>query len=83
MIRVKIKAALDDVSFKRGTRVTQQDLAGETGLSRTTLARLANLPGHNVELSAIDALCKYFKCQPGDLLEYVPDEQVRAPKRRY
>lgn len=29
--------------------------------------------GH-IDTRTIDMLCKYLHCQPGDLLEYVPDE---------
>jgi putative transcriptional regulator len=83
MIRIKLKAAVDEAAFRSGERLTITDVAEATGLSRTTLNRIANLPGHNVELSAVDALCKYFRCQPGDLLEYVPDDEVPAVKQRY
>lgn len=83
MIRVKLRSAIEEAAFKRGATVTIDGVARATGISRTTLTRIANLPGHNVELGAIDALCKYFKCQPGDLLEYVPDAQVKVAKRRY
>ena len=27
----------------------------------------------NVNMSTINQLCKLFDCQPGDILEYVPD----------
>lgn len=30
--------------------------------------------GKNVDMSTIDRLCKILDCQPGDLLEYIPDE---------
>lgn len=30
--------------------------------------------GKDVRVSTINALCKYLDCQPGDLLEYIPDE---------
>ena len=29
----------------------------------------------NVNMSTINQLCKLFDCQPGDILEYVPDEE--------
>lgn len=32
--------------------------------------------GGDVRLSTIDALCKFLNCQPGDLLEYLPDEEA-------
>ena len=28
----------------------------------------------NVDISTIDKLCKLLECQPGDILEYTPDE---------
>lgn len=31
--------------------------------------------GELVSWAAIDIICKLLKCQPGDLLEYVPDEE--------
>lgn len=30
--------------------------------------------GKDVRLSTIDSLCRFLDCQPGDLLEYLPDE---------
>lgn len=34
--------------------------------------------GGDVRLSTIDALCRFLNCQPGDLLEYIPDEAAPA-----
>lgn len=31
--------------------------------------------GGHVDTRTLDALCKYLNCQPGDLIEYVPDEE--------
>lgn len=73
---------MDDATFHRGRRITMDELGRDTGISRSTLKRMANLRGYNVEISAVDALCRYFKCQPGDLLEYVPDGQVGRTRRR-
>ncbi len=30
--------------------------------------------GH-IDTRTIEALCKYLNCQPGDILEYIPDTQ--------
>lgn len=27
----------------------------------------------NIDTASIDALCKYLRCQPGDIMEYVDD----------
>lgn len=29
--------------------------------------------GGHIDTRTIERLCKYFSCQPGDLMEYVPD----------
>lgn len=31
--------------------------------------------GGDIDTRTISKLCKYFNCQPGDILEYVPDEE--------
>lgn len=31
--------------------------------------------GKGLDTKSLNALCKYLDCQPGDLLEYVPDEE--------
>ena len=32
--------------------------------------------GGHIDTRTIDALCAYLKCQPGDILEYVPEDQL-------
>ncbi|RLL50876.1 hypothetical protein D8Y20_10830 [Mariprofundus sp. EBB-1] len=43
-------------------------------IARATLTRIANIPGYNTNTDTIDTLCKFFECQPGDLLEYHEEE---------
>ncbi len=33
------------------------------------------LEGGHVDTRTIDHLCAYLNCQPGDIMEYVPDKQ--------
>ena len=47
------------------------DLLELTGISRGTLARFAK--GEPVSLEIVDKLCKALDCQPGDIVEYIPD----------
>ena len=35
---------------------------------------LGNQKGH-IDTRSIERLCAYLNCQPGDIMEYVPDEQ--------
>lgn len=73
MIRVRLKHLLDDKAFKERRRITLNEVSEETGVSRPTLTRIANSAGYNTNTDTINALCKYFRCQPGELLEYVED----------
>lgn len=29
----------------------------------------------NIDTRSINSICKYLNCQPGDIMEYVPDEE--------
>jgi putative transcriptional regulator len=33
--------------------------------------------GGHIDTRSIEALCKYFNCQPGDLMEYTPDDAMK------
>ena len=43
-------------------------------MSQATYTALMNGSG-GLSAEVIDRLCKEFNCQPGDLMEYVPDEE--------
>ena len=74
MIRILFKRQLDEKEFRERRRISLLDVSKETGLSRPTLSRLANTPGYRTNTETIDVLCRYFRCQPGDLLEWFDDE---------
>jgi DNA-binding Xre family transcriptional regulator len=48
------------------------DLHKEVGLSSATLAKLAK--GEPLSGESIEKLCVHFRCQPGDLVEYIIPE---------
>lgn len=49
-------------------------VAAESGASVSTVQRLMNNTMKRVPLDDLAMLCKYLKCQVGDILEYIPDE---------
>jgi putative transcriptional regulator len=59
---------------------TAYRLAMETGITLPATYRLAKDRAQmgRVEGRTLDKLCAAFECQPGDLLEHVPDK----PKRK-
>lgn len=50
------------------------DVSRLTGLNRSTVSALYKETATRLDLAAIDALCKLFSCQVGDLFEHLPDE---------
>jgi DNA-binding Xre family transcriptional regulator len=73
MIRLKVAEQLK----QRGW--TAYRLAKEAGLSIPVAYRLADPEGgfSRLDVETLDALCKTFQVQPGDLLEWVPDKKGR------
>ena len=75
MIRFRLSELIADKAFKERRVVSLTEVAEATGIHRATLSKMANQPGANIGTEMIDRLCRYFGCQPGDLLTYV-DEPI-------
>jgi len=71
MIRYKLKELIAQKSFVEDRRVTLDEVAEVTGVSRNTLSRIANTRGYSTTTDAIDRLCDYFDCEISDLMERV------------
>ena len=63
---------LDRVLADRKMR--SKELAEKIGLTEVNLSRIKTGKISAVRFSTLDALCRELGCQPGDILEYVPDE---------
>ena len=74
MIRVLVKQLLDEKEFRERRHITLNEVSRETGISRPTLTRIVNIPGYKTNTDTIDALCRYFECTPGELLQLVDDD---------
>jgi putative transcriptional regulator len=72
VIRIKLAQVIDDFKFDKGRKISYSELSEKTGISRSTLNRIANVPGYITTTEVIDKLCEFFDCQPGDLMSYVP-----------
>lgn len=64
---------LDVVMAKRKVGLTE--LAKEVDITLANLSILKNNKAKAVRLSTLEAICKALDCQPGDILQYVPDEE--------
>ena len=68
-----IRINLDVVMAQRKKGLTE--LAGEIDLTLANLSILKNNKAKAVRFSTLDAICKALHCQPGDILEYVEEEE--------
>lgn len=57
-------------------KISLNELAGKVGLTLANLSVLKNNHAKAVRFSTLDALCRALECQPGDLLEYVPEKEA-------
>lgn len=62
---------LDRVLADRKMR--SKELAEKIGLTEVNLSRIKTGKISAVRFSTLDAICRELGCQPGDILEYVPD----------
>jgi len=62
-----------DVMLAR-RKMSSGELAEKVGISATNLSILKTGKTKAVRFSTLEALCRALDCQPGDILEYVPDD---------
>ncbi len=64
-----------DVMLARRKR-RAKDLARAIGMTEANLSLLKSGKVQGVRFATLAALCRELDCQPGDLLEFQPDEQA-------
>jgi len=69
MIRSKLKVVLADRD------VSQQELSKRTGIRLPTVSDICTGKVKHFPMKAMDTICRELRCQPGDLLEYIPDKE--------
>ncbi len=63
---------LDVMMAKRKMNLSQ--LSEKVDITLANLSVLKNNKARAVRFSTLEAVCAALDCQPGDILEYVPDE---------
>ncbi|KAB3530012.1 helix-turn-helix domain-containing protein [Alkaliphilus serpentinus] len=64
---------LDVMMAKR--KISLQELAEKVGITNANLSILKTNKAKAIRFSTLEAICRELQCQPGDILEYVPDEE--------
>ena len=53
----------------------RKELSKEVDITMANLSILKNNKAKAIRFSTLEAICKALDCQPGDIIEYVPDEE--------
>lgn len=69
---------LDVVMAKR--KMSLNELSDKVGLTLSNLSILKTGKAKAIRFSTLETICEVLECQPGDILEYVSDEQ-NSPNR--
>lgn len=64
---------LDRVMADR--KISLNDLAKQIQITNSNLSILKTGKARAIRVSTLEAICRELNCQPGDLLEYHPDEK--------
>ena len=70
-----IRMNLDVMMAKRKIGLTE--LSKEVDITMANLSILKNNKAKAVRFTTLEALCKALHCQPGDLIEYVEEEEEK------
>ncbi|MBS3946288.1 MAG: helix-turn-helix transcriptional regulator [Melioribacter sp.] len=70
-----IRVNLDVMMAKRKMSLTE--LAEKVNITMANLSVLKTEKARAIRFSTLDAICKVLNCQPGDILEYLPDEEKK------
>ena len=66
---------IDVMLAKRKMSVTQ--LSERVGITIANISILKNGRAKAVKIDTLNKICKALDCQPGDILEYRPDEEMQ------
>lgn len=56
-------------------KMSLNELSEHVGVSNVNLSRIKTGKVSGVRFSTLNAICKALDCQPGDILEYIPDSE--------
>jgi putative transcriptional regulator len=68
-----IRVNLDLMLVKRGIKLSE--LAEAIDIALPNLSILKTNKARAMRFSTLDSICRELECQPGDLLEFVADEE--------
>ena len=72
---------LDRVMLER--KMSLIELSREVGITNVNLSKLKTGKISAIKLSTLESICEALDCQPGDILEFVSEDQMDSEKSDY
>jgi len=66
----RVKILIAEKEFREKRKLTYRIIAQETGLTVSTLTAYLTQKATRFDGPTLETLCKYFDCQPGDILTF-------------
>jgi putative transcriptional regulator len=76
---MSINVKLDELLHDR--QMTLTELAARIDITLANLSILKTGKARAIRFSTLEAICAVLACQPGDLLEYLPDPGATEQRR--
>ncbi|KAB8295396.1 helix-turn-helix domain-containing protein [Bifidobacterium avesanii] len=71
-----VRINLDVIMARR--KIGVSELAERIGITPANVSILKNGRAKAIRFTTLDALCRALDCQPGDILEWVPDGEAEG-----
>ena len=65
--KTKVLLAMNDMN--------QKELEEATGVRPSTISAMCTGAAKHIPVDVLDKMCEALHCQPGDLMEYIPNEE--------
>jgi len=57
-------------------KMSQVELANKIGIAPMNLSRIKTGRIRAIRFSTLDAICRELRCKPGDILDYLTEEEI-------
>ncbi|SCW27259.1 putative transcriptional regulator [Paenibacillus tianmuensis] len=74
---MSVRCKLGDIMKQRG--LSNKEVVELTGVSRNTITSLAANATKRIDYDTLEGLCRGLGITPGDLIEYVPNDNPKTP----
>ena len=59
-------------------KISVNDLAAAVDIAPNNISRIKTGRIKAIRFSTLDGICRVLNCQPGDIMEYIPDDEVEG-----